>query len=323
MDEQIIKKIRETLDLYADKKSEDYWEFEIYCDYNDEFSDSTIAEFMKSENPRQEMEEKLFEYSIDYDDGWLRSMIKEKIGSEVYDENYDEINEFLNECTCFYYPEDHFNKDVYVNIMVDTGDGNHDFVMNSILNYCNYYTGAKLQQESSICWLAKQQGKKLKLDKAIHKVKHCCETRDFTEREIFEDKFVESVIQELENLPNHMSTLTFLVKIPLFQLFELHEAIKAEEHLNKAYDTRENRGTGHIVISKNAMCGLFSPWNGGGSVLEIELEKDVNLPIKYIFSAMPDGAKTYGYDVGDTYGLCGSAWRGEVKEIHAMKGEAK
>ena len=49
---------------------------------------------------------------------------------------------------------------------------------------------------------------------------------------------------------------------------------------------------------------------------EIQLKKDVKLPIKYIRSALPDGGD--GHSVGSVYGMCGSAWtRGGVKTIHA------
>ena len=68
------------------------------------------------------------------------------------------------------------------------------------------------------------------------------------------------------------------------------------------------------------MTGLFSPWNGAGSVLEVELEKDVRLPVKFIYSALPDGASRWKYgSVADVYGMCGSAWRDTLKEINIPK----
>ena len=49
---------------------------------------------------------------------------------------------------------------------------------------------------------------------------------------------------------------------------------------------------------------------------EIQLERDVKLPVKYIRSALPDGGD--GYAVESVYGMCGSAWtQGGVKMIHA------
>lgn len=312
-------KVKKVLDYECDRKyGNEEWQFEIYCSYDDEFSDSSIIKFCKADDPRSEMEETLWEWACDYDDSWLFDEIKKEFDSETYEACEDEIIEYINEHTSFNYPENHFNRDVCVNIMVDTGDANYDFVKNNVLNYYNYYTGGKLESEASITWLSKQQRKKTKLDKAIKKCLSKYPDKDFTKREMERDFFVESVIQELENLTCHMSILTFLVKMPLFQLFDLLEAIKAEEKLNESYDANKRKGTGYIVIDKNTECGLFCPWQGGGSVLEIELDKDVKLPIKYIFSAMPDGSKQFGYDVGDAYGLLESAWHGEVKEINKM-----
>lgn len=136
------------------------------------------------------------------------------------------------------------------------------------------------------------------------------------------DKFIKSCIEELENLPSHMATLTFLVNMKLFDYFELREAMKSEKELNKSYVLKERKGTGTITISKDTMCGLFDVWSGGGSLLEIELDKDVVLPIKCIWRAeIETGKSEYGYSVDSVYGLVGSAWDGTVKEIHYMNEE--
>ena len=61
---------------------------------------------------------------------------------------------------------------------------------------------------------------------------------------------------------------------------------------------------------------MYDLWNGGGSVFEIQLEKDVRLPIKFIRSALPDG-EDGNYSVESVYGMCCSVWRPDmVKEIH-------
>ena len=73
-------------------------------------------------------------------------------------------------------------------------------------------------------------------------------------------------------------------------------------------------------ISDNA--GLFDVWSGGGSLLEIELDKDVVLPIKCIWHAeIETGKSEYGYSVDSVYGLVGSAWYGTVTKTHYMKPE--
>ena len=96
----------------------------------------------------------------------------------------------------------------------------------------------------------------------------------------------------------------------------LDELIATKERDGHFYDARKSPDCGMIIISKRAETGLYDPWNGGGSLLEIQLEKDVELPIKFIRSALPDGAD--GYSISSAYGLCGSAWRNDmVKGISA------
>lgn len=70
----------------------------------------------------------------------------------------------------------------------------------------------------------------------------------------------------------------------------------------------------YMVLGKETMCGLYDPWSGGGSVLEIELDKDVKLPIKYAIFCV-EGCKMHGYDIDEVYGLIGSCWKETVKEI--------
>ena len=79
-----------------------------------------------------------------------------------------------------------------------------------------------------------------------------------------------------------MSTVTFLVELTLEQLIELNRLIRLQDRNGVHYDARENPYCGYIIIDKSTETGLYDPWNGGGSVFEIQLEKDVKLPIKYI-----------------------------------------
>ena len=64
---------------------------------------------------------------------------------------------------------------------------------------------------------------------------------------------------------------------------------------------------------KDAVCGLYDTWNGAGSVLEIDLEKDVVLPLKYVSSSLPDGGR--GWSVANVYGVCSSMWTPTLKKI--------
>lgn len=63
------------------------------------------------------------------------------------------------------------------------------------------------------------------------------------------------------------------------------------------------------------MCGIYDPWIGGGSVLGIELPADVIVPADMVWSVWIDGTKMHGYDPGEVYGLCKSAWKPSCRLI--------
>ena len=289
---------------------------EMYLDYRDTLSKENLYDIMIADNPRETFDELISNCTLDgslyYEDELEREIKKNLTEDEkdFFEENFDEIWEWVKENYYFYYDAEHYNETVKVNIMLDTGNANSDFTRDNILNYCNYYSNSGRDlKDSSILWLARQQKKAGLLVKAI-KGKQT------------DDKFVNSCIQELENLPSHMATLTFLVNMKLFDYFDLREAMESEKELNKSYILEERKGTGTITISKDTMCGLFDVWSGGGSILEIELDKDVVLPIKCIWKAeIETGKSQYGYSVDSVYGLVGSAWDGEVKETNYMNEE--
>ena len=307
-------------------KPDDDGGIEIYCDYRDELSDTTIKEIMKSDNPRQAFSETLWSFDDYYEWDNLFDTVKRNLkgdDEELYLNNQTEMSDFLYETYSFYYPEEHFNKSVKVNIMLDTGNMNYDFTRDNVLNWDGQYSGGEFNKESSLLWLAKQQGKATLLKKCVRESWNRWENDEQQYKEATEckDKFVISAMQELANLCCSMGTMTFLVEMKLFDLFEIHEAIAKERELNKSYHLDERKGTGYIVLDKSTMCGLFNAWSGSGSVLEIECEKDIKIPIKCIFDAVVDGTKIYGYDVNEVYGLVGSAWQPTLKEIHTMETE--
>ena len=318
--ESLQNKIKEIIEK-KERPNEDGG-IEMYLDYRDTLSDFTLYDIMTADNPREKFNELIDSWEFDnllyYEDD-IEKEIKNNLTEDEIDffNSYsDDIWDWIREYYYFYFDREHYNETVKVNIMLDTGNCNYDFTRDNILNYCNYYSNhGKDLKDSSVLWLAKQQKKATLLRKAIKKVLNGEDIK-------FEDKFIESTIEELENLPSHMATLTFLVNMPLFDYFDLREAMAAEEKLNDSYILEDRKGKGTITISKDTMCGLFDVWSGGGSLLEIELDKDVVLPIKCIWQAeIETGKSQYGYSVDSVYGLVGSAWDGTVKETHYMKPE--
>lgn len=182
----------------------------------------------------------------------------------------------------------------------------NDYTLNSV-HPCWYGAyNEPIDARAGIAWLAKTQGyTKGRLRRVLCK-------GDMANP----NSFLESMRVELANLSSAMSTVTFLVELTLAQLLELNRLIKLQDRNGRHYDSSENPYCGYIIIDKNTETGLYDPWNGDGSVFEIQLERDVKLPIKYIRSTLPDGGD--GYSIGSVYGMCGSAWTsGGVKTIHA------
>lgn len=294
---------------------------EIYTDYRDrELHSNFIAEIMEHKNPREAFEDMLNEwamdYAIEYGEQGLEKDIRKELTEEeeeLFVENLDEIWDMVRENTYFYYDENDFNNELDVNIMVDCGNWNFDCTCDNVLNWYGNSGDGSIPTESSILWLAKTQGKATALRKACKK-QHKNDGY-YVDRDKETDKFIESCIQEFENLPSHMGTVTFLVKINLFELFDLIELQNKEHDEASRYNPQKNtKSKSYIVLDKKTECGLYDSWNGSGSVLGIELDKDVKLPIKYCVFCV-DECKMHGYDVGEVYGLCSSAWKDTLKEI--------
>lgn len=311
---QIVRETIENKMCAWQKKPDGYYHEEIYVDYRDEMEDSTLKEIMKSEDPEQTFYEKMFEWYQDAEWEIERNLLEAVVASietaaptETYDE--DEIKDEIRELVSIDYPYEHFLKQEFcVNIFVDTGDGNYDYVLNCVYPRYNGRCGETIDDKASILWLARQQGyTKTDLNKALRKG----DIKD-------PHGFLESMRQEVINHSSHMAILTFLARMTLEEIFELNELLKLQDRNGHFYDAEKRPYCGYILIDKKAECGLYDPWGGGGSVLELQLEKDVRLPIRFIRSATVDGGD--GHSIRNVYGTDSSIYREDVvKKIHAPK----
>ena len=311
---QIVRETIENKMCAWQKKPDGYYHEEIYADYRDEMEDSTLKEIMASEDPEQTFYEKMFEWYQDAEWEIERNLLEAVVASietaaptETYDE--DEIKDEIRELVSIDYPYEHFLKQEFcVNIFVDTGDGNYDYVLNCVYPHYNGRYGETINDRASIVWLARQQGyTKTELNKALR------------EGDIKDPKgFLESMRQEVINHGSHMGILTFLARMTLEEILELNELLKLQDRNGKKYAAEERPYCGYILIDKKAECGLYDPWGGGGSILELQLEKDVRLPIRFIRSATVDGGD--GCSIRNVYGTDSSIYREDVvKKIHAPK----
>ena len=298
-EDEVIKRIKEIIDAKTSlhKKEDGTYEGEIYADYRDELEQHTIKKLFKSENPRETFDEMMMEWYADSE--WdekqeIINIIKQHFDDEdegvSYDDYSDDIRNWIDENVYFNYPYKHFlNQDVYVDIIVDSGDGNYDYTMNELFG-CNY-SKKGYREESSVTWLMKQQGYSEEQIKV------------FIENENFQgSKLLESIYTECLNTTTCMNALSFFVSMTVEECFNLHDAMRDKDNKTKV-----------MKISKNSPCGLYDPWNGAGSVLKINLEKDVLLPFEFVDSAYPDGCRGYGVD--SIYGMMRSFWKNNCVKI--------
>ena len=319
MTDKIMKKIENIVDDEYGRISTRYGDcliYEIPADYRDEIGSKEVCEILMSEDPMQSLDECLYDafseticcYEMELKDKAVKELRRiEKDGEDYGDWREDEVLDYIRECICFEAPIGHFLRQEFcVDVMMDTGDGNYDYTLNAI--YPCYYGRHqdRIEDKASIIWLTKQQGyRKGDLKKVLS-----------GSNEKSESKFLKSVRRELLELPSYMSTVTFLVRMTLEDLITLSSLIQMQDRNGHFWDATKNPYCGYIVLDKNTMTGLYNQWDGGGSLFEIELEKDVKVPIKYIRSALPDGSDG-NWSVENVYGMMQKSWKKTVKDIHA------
>ena len=317
LEEQILAYLRTS---YLQEYNSTYFAGEIYLDYRDEIDPATVGEIISCECPSVELDDHVHTWYDDCEWEYKRELIKETCGALERDtdhfpdglsvEQETWIADYIGEHVQYCAPTEHFlDQMIDVNIMMDTGDANYDFVLNSVYPCWYGQYGERISDKAGIVWLAKTQHyTKTALWKALQD-DHGSATG-----------FLGSVRSELINLPSHMSTVTFLVRMTVGELLRINDALQWRERQNgRQYDPKGYPDCGYLILDKSTVCGLFDTWSGGGSILDIQLEKDVRVPIKYIWQAVPDEMKGRGYSVGRVYGLCSSAWGETLKAMRFPK----
>ena len=279
--EEVMRGLVE-MHFYYDKEIDGIYYTELVADYRDELDKKTIEEILQSNNPLDEFYSLVWEAYIDSDlseYNYIFETIESNWDEEeygAYDEHEDFIVEWIFEHIRFDIPYSHYLKqDVNVNIVVDVGDGNYDFSLNNFASY-NAIKDESIDNNSSVLWLVKQQGyTKKDLSNTISK-------------ENFKDsKFLKSIFAELVNVTTHMNALVFFVKMELGEFFK---------YLEEPYD---------LILPANINCGLVDFWQGAGSVLGIELEKEAKIPKEFV-QVHVDGNR--GYGLQDIYGINDGLW---------------
>ncbi len=291
------------------KSDGELYTYEIDADYNDRLSVDTIRRIFENQYPKegfyQALDNSYEDYIFTLENELCEKVKKHLLQSHAFSslllDNKCLVDKVIQEAVIFSTPIEHFLKQrLLVNVFLDTGDGNYDFALNP--HYPCFYGnrwGEPIDRKAGIVWLSKQQGyTKRQLQDALNE-------GDMTNP----NGFLQSCRVEEANLSCSMPVVAFLVEMELRKLINLNALIQ----LTDAYSSNYS----YIILDKKTVTGLYDPFNGGGGVLGIQLEKDVKLPIKFIRSAKPDGCD--GYSICSCYGTNESIYTDTLKEIHVPK----
>lgn len=109
--------------------------------------------------------------------------------------------------------------------------------------------------------------------------------------------FSQELKEELLNVCNYMNEMTIGARATIEDLIKI-----------------SNKKVSKIIIDKDSITGIYSPWVGGGSILGIDLPNDIEIPITDLYKNYDDvgvvGITTSGYSgytMEEVYGLCRSA----------------
>ena len=297
------------------QKEGEVWQAELYADYQDTLSFNDLYDIFNSSDPHAEFLDLIAERYADADyeaQDHISSVVRKKIGRRGGAFAADNEGFFISDETEILYqdlfdsgifrcslPYGHYYKQrVRLNIMIDTGDGDRDYTDNSVYPHWDAAPGIEISSNASIVWLAESQG--------ISKTELLKSLTAYTDG-LDKTGFLETLAQELINMPSHMSILTFLVEASLENALQIADLMFQDRVRGERYSIR---------LSKNTVTGLYDPWGGGGSVFSIELEKDVEIPLSIIRSAKPDGCDGSNA-VEEIYGMSGAVWKDTLIEINA------
>lgn len=286
---ELIEKVNGMLsgDSYLIKKDDGYI-YEFCAHYNDTISDGDIKLILDKES----MNDKFDKFYEIIEEGYeqvrdevfyeYKSKICSELDNQELEYDNDDLIDYLNEVLCFEYPYSHFmDTTVYANLILDIGDANYDFSVNDL----RFNDNEEIADESAILWVAKQQGySKEQLQAAIFR------------GEFGGSKFLETIQEEVDNA-HYMNAFVFLFKMTLGELMEFDkENIKS------------------IKIEKSTNCGLVDFWYGAGGPIEVVLEKDIEVPSKFIDSFTYDGGRGQ-YSIYDIYAPTREIWNGSYTVV--------
>lgn len=299
MEKELKQKIEEYL-------QENHKEEEIYIDYRD--FDGLVSLVAKSET--------VDDFIYELDDAYYESRlgvyeyvvdeVAKHFGIESYSDDYEDLIELVNENVEVSLDVKRFlDYKVKTNVMSNHyKDSDCDFTGTGWLHWLMNSQGYKMNDYPVIKQLAEYRhlvpcGKNSVFYEDPNE-------NDWAKEEASKikngnSKFLKSLLREVCELPiDYMRTLVFLTEMTIEDYFKM----------------KNNKDYKEITFKTNTMCGLFDCWCGSGSILEIELEKDVTINKDNIYQVQLEDChskeKPYiGYSVNSVYGLVGSCWQGD------------
>lgn len=283
--EYVIEKVLER-ECFKNRNTGRYEE-EIYADYRDIMDDDVAIKILEKGKDYfcDEVYDWYSESEMDIN-SLLRYKVEQECGELDIEFNDDFVMEYIWEHVDIIYPFDKFlQQEFKVNIRVNNFYDMHYNTDNSLFENSN-------DNQNVLEYLIQQQGyTRSEVKKALMKGKS-------------ENTFINSVVREIENASQlYANELVFLTSMTFEELLEYRQKLVENEI----------KSTDKISIDKTTMCGFYNSWNGSGSCLEIQLDKDFQIELKNVEISI-DGS--YRYDVNGTYGLIDECWQqGGVKLV--------
>ncbi len=228
---------------------------------------------------------------------WFESEAEE-CGLRNFWEHEDDFNEWVSENVEFV-PENKVSGEVLFSLYVDMGDANYEYSKN------NFQNVEDNDEFSSALWLTNQQGySQSQLSAAIN-------------NEIYLDsKYLETAAEELHNSTSSLGKLGFFVRMNLDEAVDFAEKVFTAQLDPDAYTPEKRGGEGFVVLPKDSNCGIIDSVYGGGSLLGIQLEKEVKIPLKNLM--LETDYNPSGYGVGQIYGRDQDLWH-ELSSLDIKK----
>lgn len=274
------------------KKEDNKYILPIENDCDDKMNLNCIKKILDNDDPMTVLYSMIDETYSDYGYEVKNNFIKEIIETlqtnldiEIEDDS-EILRDYLESIIIEQYPyNEYLEQQVPVNLIVDTGDGNYDFGLNTDISYLK----EEIDNKSSMLWLARTQGIS---KRGIYKLL-CSENLE--KKSPFEKSYYEEII----NAGDTMNALTFFINISLKDLI----------NLQYKKDNKENYA---LIIDKSTTAGLVDYWYGAGSLTNITLNRDILIPSEFIDSIDIDGNRGV-YSVSDIYGYTDDFWDGEIR----------